>query len=137
MVRHGMRWLVVLGAVLGLAASAAAAGDVDLVVKWPQGKPAPQIVRETDTSGKTWVLVERTRIVLVNYPAHWNAQVTPSPVSQPAIRLVHDLAPGKQMSVHSFLDKEELTNLVLSTQGQTVEFPSANRVSIEVSDITS
>ncbi len=135
MLRHGMRWLVVLGAVLGLAAGAAVAGDVDLVVKWPQGKPVPQVVRETDTSGKTWVIVEKARVVLVNYPTHWNAQVTPSPVSQPAIRLAHDLSPGKQIALHSFLDKEELTNVVLSTQGQTVEFPSANRVSIEVQDI--
>ena len=129
--------IVLIAFVLALASAAAAAGDADINVKWPARQGSPTIARETDSSGKAWVVIDaaRARIVLINVPDAWDVTVTPSPISQPSIRVTHDAPASRQVYVKAYIGNEELTDAALVVKGQVVELPTANRLSIEIQDL--
>jgi hypothetical protein len=111
-----------------------AQADVAVVVNWPTtAGEAPHVVRMTDSSGQTWVLVDRAEhtVKLVNFPGAWIFNISPTGEKRSSISVNHGAATGFKILITGYSGEEKLSEAVLDAPGESAEL-MLTRCSIEV-----
>jgi hypothetical protein len=121
--KRTVRILSSIGAAFFASSLLMAQGDVSVVVNWPSASGAAHVVRMSDASGSTWVVVGREdrSIKLVNFPAAWNFNVSPTTEKRSSISVSHGESAGIKILITGYSGDEKLTESVLDHPGESAE----------------